>query len=57
MSLRVVPDRGLRTRTSNHDLFKIFSGFFATEEPILGVLGLSFKIATSVKPRTGTQNA
>jgi len=58
MSLGVVTDRLLRTRTSNHDSFsKAFIGFLANVEPILGVLGLSFEIAPSVKSRTGTRNA
>ena len=39
MSLGVVADRRLRTRTSNYDLLKTITGFFATVEPILGVLG------------------
>jgi len=57
MSLGIVADRQLRTRTSNHDLLKTFIGVFATVEPILGVLGYSFEIAPSVTSRTGTQNA
>jgi hypothetical protein len=54
----VVTDRLFRTRTSDHDLLKTFIGFFATVEPILGVLGLiignraSSKIAYRYTKRT-----
>jgi len=39
MSLEVVADRRLQTRTTNHETLKTFIECFDNVEPILGVLG------------------